>query len=186
MKLRIRYIFLLIIVSTTFNSLISQDNIDSILYWDNCNVLTWDLFNGEPWDSTDFGAASYIGIDVETSFQSGLPYLSIRTSFSPIVSWKKIPSDPLLIHEQGHFDLAEVYSRRIRKEVDQLRNSNNTNFDSYFNIYDSLYSTYRQESGKYDFETDYGKNLEIQGTWNRKLKLQLHELNMYKFKILLE
>ena len=173
--------FIILIIASSFVSSYSQIRNDTILFWQESHGLTWDEYKGKRPDSTEIGAASYIGFEIYPSLIKDLPSITIRTSFFPYKSWKKYPTDLLLIHEQGHFDLAEVYSRKIRKKFICLQEKDCKDFNKYYEVYDELHVEYKEASSKYDLETNFGRNYENQLQWKRKISSQLIELNDYKF-----
>ncbi|HEV2425254.1 MAG TPA: hypothetical protein VGZ29_10545 [Terriglobia bacterium] len=90
------------------------------LTWTQHPKLTWDDFRGRPPQS-----AAYPSAESDTGFRfvlvcrSGLLDVEAVAFFSPGGSWVK-PNDrnaELLRHEQGHFDLAELYALKLRRAV---------------------------------------------------------------------
>jgi predicted secreted Zn-dependent protease len=79
----------------------------------------------------------------------------------------------LLEHEQLHFDISEVYARRLRKEFALSRLN-------YFNlkkqsekIFNVVYKTYIQRQKDYENETDFSLNKQMQIVWKNTIKEEL-------------
>jgi predicted secreted Zn-dependent protease len=89
----------------------------------------------------------------------------------------------VLRHEQKHFDIVELYARKLRK----LINANNYSSAIELTIKsDSLYAIIDKEmdvyQDKYDDETDGSMNGEQQRAWEKKITNEISELEAYKNK----
>jgi hypothetical protein len=103
--------------------------------------------------------------------------------FLPRESWVKpdvvadsTKSARMLRHEQTHFDLTEVFVRRLRKSfVDLYQPCRRTTADL-----DTLVTGYLQaekaEQQRYDAETSHGLVASAQATWDHQVASQLTEL----------
>ena len=79
-----------------------------------------------------------------------------------------------LDHEQGHFDIAEIYARKIRSEVAR-QIITKSDFDSKFKLlYDRIYQEYQKFQVKYDQETNRGLNLNKQQEYREMINRQLN------------
>lgn len=94
--------------------------------------------------------------------------------FIPDQSWVKstMKNDYVLAHEQLHFDIAEIYARKLRQ---QLSEKVKTCKDA--SIADKLYSKTISEldlyQDRYDRETRHGMNEEQQASWSKSIQAQL-------------
>jgi len=83
----------------------------------------------------------------------------------------------VLAHEQNHFDIVELFARRLRKQVGAM---------VFLNLKDAqkkvetMYSIASKEmdlyQDKYDTETDGSMNGDGQRKWNKKIADELSEL----------
>ncbi|MGH7821023.1 MAG: DUF922 domain-containing protein, partial [Candidatus Binatia bacterium] len=110
--------------------------------------------------------------DAPGSFHAGA-----RAVFLPDQSWARAaPSSALLAHEQGHFDLAEVYARRLRdrlrKEVAPLCPGSAAAAAAQ-RIYDEVLDAAEAESLRYDSETAHGQRLDEQRRWRKRISAEL-------------
>ncbi len=87
--------------------------------------------------------------------------------------------DDVLEHEQLHFDICELFGRKLYKEIIVLQNSNRLN-EKYINrLYDRIEKEYSAYQDKYDEETNHSINRTEQANWNRKIKKELARLSIY-------
>jgi hypothetical protein len=176
MKVKFKIILILSIIFVSFGNTGSEDEI----IWDRNNKLSWDNFNGiPPKDSLNFDALTYYGYKYSLKTINNLlisfnSYLFFRKN----KSWVRIKTPSLLNHEQGHFDIAEVYMRKFRKEVytnmDKIKSISDC--DKIFNE-----STFKLDSMQriYDIQTDYSRNQGGQQKWNDSIKVWLDRYKEY-------
>ncbi len=93
--------------------------------WTANRKLTWEDFKGNPktFTNSNTAAETYCGFGFQTNRVTMFKNAKIFTlnSFNTNLSWirpdQKNSAD-LLEHEQGHFDLCEVYTRQLRKKLE--------------------------------------------------------------------
>ena len=106
--------------------------------------------------------------------------LNVLTTFRKRSSWVRDTIDMrLLEHERIHFDIAELYARKIRKGFQQ-RDSHRTLSDVYALI-DSLLTEGDQYQRQYDQETFYGRSNTQQGHWKQQVDAELKRLDEFTF-----
>jgi len=107
---------------------------------------------------------------------------NIETIFNEDKSWKdaKRINDYYLLHEQKHFDIAEIFARKLRKEVkEKIKNS--SDFDKYFKgIYNTISNDYRNFQITYDKVTEHGINKEKQAEYNELISSELENLKNFR------
>lgn len=83
-----------------------------------------------------------------------------------------------LNHEQRHFDIAEIYSRKFKASIP------NEISENYSNVLDSLYimqyDSFCLTTKKYDIETEHGSNDSMQVVWNKTIDSILNKYSGYK------
>jgi uncharacterized protein DUF922 len=139
--------------------------------WNEHNKLSWSDFRGEVKAANDeSAAATHCGIGFRTGVNvpGKKPEVTVYNTFYANKSWvrKDAKISSILTHEQGHFDLCEIYTRKLRNRM--------TNFD--FNvsdvkqallaIYSEISSEYESRQQAYERETTHGTNLEQQKRWS--------------------
>jgi len=110
-----------------------------------------------------------VEVDALRCAADGSSGVRVRAVFFPERSWVRGDRvDTLLAHEQGHFDLAEVYARRLRerlrKEVAAACRSS-APAAALQRIYDDVLDEAERESARYDADTDHGRRPEAQRQW---------------------
>lgn len=186
--------FLACLCSSIFlgkNCLIAQayEDIDvgGVIYWDEDIKLKWSDFQGKP-DSlaTYVGSATAVTmaqIRSEAYWEDDLPNFKVVNRFVKSKSWvvDSTTSSPFaLAHEQLHFDIAEIYTRKIRKGVAELRKSGNSDMDDYVGLIQKLMDARNKENALYDRETAHSIIDFKQEEWNEKIAKELKKLKEYK------
>src|SRR5579871_6965376 len=85
--------------------------------WDSATRLTWADFRGKADNNSSFSASTASGIVYKFSMDGEGYSDSITAVFYPNESWVRIRDDKYLIHEQGHFDITEIFARKLRKRL---------------------------------------------------------------------
>lgn len=103
-------------------------------------------------------------------------------------SWvnRNSKTDALLLHEQGLFDLTEVYARRMSKFTMEYIRSEGPNM-TYNSLLQEVRKIYKEQNNllfleqqRYNTETRNGKDTEAQDNWSTKIRSQLVTLEKYK------
>lgn len=110
----------------------------------------------------------------------GYSYRTIHY-FSRKLSWKKDTiSELLLRHEQGHFDISEIYARKMRKVIDELENNKVKERKQYSNAIKKYNNEMKHTHKLYDKETYYGASGEYQEKWDNWISNELLKLKNYE------
>lgn len=173
----------LIVFAFTLPVLNSFQIDDNILLWKEDRLLTWDYFNGKP--EKRFAAASthYNILKSLLKENNKSATVKIEAVFLKNHSWKRKNwiNDEVLEHEQKHFDIVELYSRKLRKAIKEKLYKN---FNDLENSVNELYKKYEEEmdvyQDKYDEETDGSMNGKQQRAWEKKIIQEIKALDLYK------
>jgi hypothetical protein len=90
------------------------------LTWAQHPALGWDDFKGRARRNTgEPSAVTDTGFRVQLECREGALDIRVEVEFYSNSSWVKAgrKSVELLRHEQGHFDITELYARRMRKAI---------------------------------------------------------------------
>ncbi|MDB5159521.1 MAG: hypothetical protein JWR50_4228 [Mucilaginibacter sp.] len=149
--------------------------------WQQDRPLTWNDFNGRPDYQSRYGAVSYWNIVYNYSPEyrdcSYIINFKIRNLFDKNASWERRDgeSDYLLGHEQLHFDISEIFTRKLAAAFQSAVFTSN-----YKAEIDEIYSKIWAECGamqvKYDSEAEHGSNKNMQLRWQLFVFLQLKAL----------
>lgn len=172
--------------------LIAQENVHqpdgSIIPWKSSVRLSWNDFQCEEEPEVYARAMTGYKIDIfplevmvdEFGRIQGYEKLTVKAQFYKNHSWTSTQNVFLLEHEQLHFDIAELYARKIRKRFAELKSVEETRFSEYQENYSLLWSQCRNYQRLYDKETESGQNLKVNQEWNQRIFEELEELNTYE------
>lgn len=158
--------------------ILNQDK-DTLIFWSKKRKLTWNDFKEVKKDTifTDL-AESYTEIKmIPYLFKPNVYSYKVFACFHKNKSFTNNTSDYLLNHEQLHFDITELFARKIRKEI-QIQESKSSYVD-YLSIYKKEHKAYRLYQNLYDAETFHSTNFEKQKKWEISIDNQLEELKGY-------
>lgn len=175
-------VLLLPFLSTFFFPATSSTKTADEIVWNSARKLSWDDFRCAPLGGRLTGAATYASIKavprVVNSWNNKLD-VEVKAIFRCDKSWAKEQaktSDYLLNHEQRHFDIAEIFARKIRQELDEYR----ITAKNYQGIKKAVIEKWFQEYDAYDRSYDkftvHGLNSERQEQWNQDIDEQLANL----------
>lgn len=96
--------------------MLSQD-LDAVIIWTKNYKLSWNDFLGKNFRFKDNTAAnSSLKLHFIPSYNNkGVYSYTIIPVFNRLTSWTISRSPELLNHEQTHFDILEIFARKIRK-----------------------------------------------------------------------
>ena len=170
--------FLILLFTLSYYISFGQNQI----VWEEKRPLSWTDYHGTPDSKSQFKAYTSSGIDFKTEMTNGVLSINVRAYFSQTDSWFKPDhrNNRLLIHEQLHFDITELYARKMRLRLSELT-INPENFNT---VVPALYKGLMKEmidyQKKYDLETQHGISNEKQSEWERSVNKELENLNSYK------
>lgn len=146
--------------------------------WSDHTKLTWEDFKGEvnaPREES--AAATYCSIGFKTIVPApdSLPEIVVYNAFYVNKSWvrsdAKIPS--ILDHEQGHFDLCEIYTRKFKDHVSSFKLNSNAAKQQLLDAYADLSKEYEARQQAYEEETAHGTNMAEQKRWQDMIAREL-------------
>lgn len=159
-----------------------SSEVGTFIKWSKESKIKWEDFQGKSIENTSLAAASVTGIMYSVFSASFERYVyEVNASFNKKYSWAwQEKSDAYgLAHEQGHFDIAEIYTRKFRKELSQNRYTYPQIEDQIFMLYNKYLDSLNLQQDTYDTETLNSMNVEKQKLWNEKIKTDLKSLEKY-------
>ncbi len=142
--------------------------------WDEDIRLTWADFKGKVPPAEESAATTASGISY--SYSANLLHHEVKLDFKvnayfyPNESWyrPKLCNENTLAHEQLHFDITEVFARKMREKL--LRTSFSDDVKAEVRkIYKDILVELQQYQEQYDWETNFSRNREKQLEWNQKI-----------------
>lgn len=171
---------------------------DNFILWQENKKLKIQDFKADNKDTIKVNRQQFLGaisaIRIEySSFQrnkNSVPDFSIKTYFDPNESWMLLKNDYVLQHEQIHFDLTELYARKMRKSVESLRQKNVTNISIYRKKIQRWNAMKEKASNQFDADNqDYyikiGQKILFQKNpkqeaWKKKVDRELFQYSLFK------
>ncbi len=168
-----------VILLSWFLSATGQGKNEELIQWNEDQKLTWADYKGKVQTGSDAAAstATYLGIEYNFN-KNGFGY-KITCSFSKTKSWGSHKTDYILGHEQGHFDIAEIFARKLNKQMSEYVFNKNTFKADLKNIYMKLTAEKDDFQNQYDKETNHSINQEKQAEWLKKIREELKALNAF-------
>jgi hypothetical protein len=172
----------------------------SLVEWSDGRKLAVKDFRGKIPSRAPEASLSWVAIEAAWECQEGKASSQARAVFDPNRSWWKDPlpnlwqtvdalsllaesaardngSRALLAHEQLHFDMTEVWARRIREKFKTLPSFCRIpggpvpfdQFDQFKKAVGDMEQEWQQEQQRYDKETDHGADAARQRAWAQKV-----------------
>lgn len=152
---------------------------ESRLIWTD-DRLTWSDFRAQP-DHSSFGAArTAVTISARPFRKNRKLEYHVGAYFLKDHSWCKSKSTNLLNHEQGHFDLAELYARKIRQKIQELQQSKVKDYRVYNKAIQVILDESTAVDRRYDRETLNGSILKKQIEWDLGVHRELEALSRFR------
>lgn len=151
------------------------------LLWQTDRKLQWNDFKGQPKYWSNFAAQTVTTIEQSYTCDADNFKLTLIAKFNKSKSWTKTSkSKRILAHEQKHFDLTELYARKMRKTYQELTAPCQMGTAALNKIYNDLFEELRQLQILYDVETDHGLKTKAQQQWDDFIALGLNKYSKYK------
>lgn len=148
--------------------------------WNEDYKLTWGDFMGTPKMHSDFVAQTVSVIEQSYTCNHGEFQFDIKAKFNRERSWTKTyRNKEVLLHEQKHFDLTEIYARKMRKAYLGLNDPCQYSMDDLGLIYDEYFEELKNIQNQYDAETDHGLKKQRQLEWNAMIERKLRSLDEF-------
>lgn len=150
--------------------------------WSSQTRLTWKDFKGTI--PPDASAAATTASGISYKYSANLLHHEVKIDaevtafFYPNESWYKPNecNDHILSHEQLHFDIAELFARKMRNRLNNTSFSDNVKAEIR-DIYQETLQELSDLQEKYDWETDFSRNREGQLRWKSQIAEALEKIN---------
>lgn len=175
------FILLLLVSTSFFGQKKTQDTITYRKY----KTLKWIDFKGEVPDNSSFSASVSSGMSYKWSYSTSAGIIDFRYAVEAKLyrhlSWTiyKTGKEEVLKHEQLHFDITELFTRKFRKALDEYVVKRNIRKDV-ANIYSRIEKERIEMQLLYDKETNHSLNKESQLAWEEKVSRSLTEYEEYE------
>src|SRR5690606_17898498 len=119
-----------------------------------------------------FKAVTVVELKYNITWEDDLPNIFVSNCFNRKSSFIKERIENieyLMRHEQLHFDIAELCTRLIRKEILELRKSKIDSVSVYENVVVHGLAKLDSLNSLYDLETSHGISVSKQTIWQEKI-----------------
>ena len=163
----------------------AQDNPDFLL-WNSNHKLTIDDFGIKK--SNSKSGLSFAQFTIEHNV-SGLDFMTkkfnkkVKNSIIKSASWIDTTQNVELSlkYQQTLFDIAEIYTRKFRKELQENRKQIAKGISIVNDLNAKLSSEFAKRRLQYDSETELGFDSKKQLIWDQQIKQELLELADYDY-----
>lgn len=171
-----------LITAFLFSALLCTDGHreSNSLQWDAARKLAWNDFKSTPDNNSSNAALTSSTVSFKYNYDSekGFGY-TIACLFEKNSSWGRVKTDYILSHEQGHFDIAEIFARKLNKTAKAYSFNKATARQDVPAIYQQIMKDLAAMQQQYDDETNYSRDKEEQAAWKIKIKNELDQLKAY-------
>jgi uncharacterized membrane protein YcgQ (UPF0703/DUF1980 family) len=143
--------------------------------WQEDRKLTWDDFKAAPLKIGNTAAMTTTHLGFSYSIKNGIVTYKIECRFEKNKSWGLVKNEWILKHEQGHFDIAEIFARNLNKSINEYQ-FNKSSFQKDLDaIYKSVVAEKEKYQQQYDDETDYSRIKVKQEEWLKRIEAGLKQ-----------
>ena len=175
MKNKLKLLSLFVIVSSF------QSN-NNVMVWSKTRKLTWNDFQGKISndkthevinvykESEEDAARSRVAIALYFHCEGSKANHTVRAEFEKDNSWfyPNHKTESVLSHEQLHFDIAELFARKLKTKLAAL--TNQCDKSSVGKVYQTNDDAFVEFAKQYDIETSHGVNKQKQNEWESKIQ----------------
>lgn len=160
-----------------------QTNHRNKIGWKADRPLTWDDFKVKSDNRSGMKAMTDSGIAIWFDCSNRDQPIAVKCFFDNRKSWTKAPdNESLLEHEQLHFDITELFTRKLRKKLAKLADPCGNDSHKVQGIYDRNFEEMNSYQRRYDKETEHSVDEKAQKEWEEKVERELLELNQFASK----
>ena len=151
------------------------------LEWRADQPLTWSDFKGPVDGETEMLAMTKSKLKYSWQCDDNGFSFTVLARFDRGKSWKKSGevSDRILAHEQLHFDITDLYARKMRQFAEKLENPCKLTVEEMKEKLMVLQIEWDDRQKQYDRETDHSLKRDVQEKWADMVAYELKVLQKY-------
>jgi len=146
---------------------------ENIIPWSTSRKLVWADFKASPDGTSSNAALTNAKIVFNYGHNGKILKFNVRCGFDKNKSWARIKNDYILEHEQKHFDIAELYARKLYKALTEYQFKEKTVDKDLNAIYQKVMQEHFTTQAEYDSQTDHSLKQEEQKKWDEKIEQEL-------------
>ncbi|HUQ96965.1 MAG TPA: DUF922 domain-containing protein [Chitinophagaceae bacterium] len=152
---------------------------DEYIPWVTTTRLSWDDFLCAPKRNTDAVASTSTALGMAYQIKGGKLFYQVSCKFSKQKSWGLVKTPYILAHEQGHFDITEIFTRKLYQALKGYRLQPATFQKDINAIYEAIVQAKEAFQAAYDGETDHSRNKRKQEEWLERIDTLLEDTQPY-------
>ena len=171
-------VLMLLTISVTCFSQKKTKILEDTILWNADYQLTKDDFKAVA--KKGYAGYAVTIIYLYTKETDGEMQFVVEALFSKSKSALAINSEYGIKHERGHFDICEIYARKLRQRMLKKNFMKVKNIKSEINeMYNQINTELKEAQDKYDQQTEHSMNMAQQKSWEDKISKDLHLLDEY-------
>lgn len=148
--------------------------------WGETRKLVWEDFKASPKKDGDVAALTATHLGFSYQVVNGTISYKIDCRFEKDKSWGLVKNDWILKHEQGHFDIAEIFARKLYQAISEYKFKKRSFQKDLNAIYQKIVDEKEIYQQQYDDETDFSRNKKNQEEWLKKITGILSDTKQWK------
>ena len=148
------------------------------LNWKADRKLEWSDFKDQPQQNASLMARINWNITYKYKLKSSGITFTVRCFIDRNKSWVKENAKTAMVleHQQLHFDIAELYARKLRKRFDEYTFDKKKFDEKIKMIFQEVLTACKHTQEEYEKETEQGRNRSAQERWNQEINSELEKL----------
>jgi Bacterial protein of unknown function (DUF922) len=156
-----------------------KDDDGELIPWTPYRRLSWNDYLCEPTRGTDAVASTSTSLGLSYQIVDDRLTYHITCGFSKEKSWGLLKTEYILAHEQGHFDITEIFARKLNEALQDYHLNPRTFKRDIGDIYQSIVKEKEDYQEMYDGETDHSRNHKLQVEWLDRVHTLLQDSQDY-------
>lgn len=179
------FCFLLIMGTLSVNGQIVVSENDTLILWKKERSLKWEDFQGEKVKPKSIYVVHQVagtGTIIKYFYKldkNGEPFPYPLCYFDKSRSWSISNDSEMLMHEQIHFDIEELFVRKIRKEFTKLKKEGVTDSHVYSEYASKMLDECSNVQDRYDNEVHF--DIIKLKEWRTNIDKELETLKDFEF-----
>ena len=167
-----------VFISTAFTFPDNYQDPDDLIFWKENRKLTWDDFLSNSDSKSEKKAHSEIVIDIiNVHLENDIPKYEIGCFFVKSKSWIRDCAERNLQQQQLHYDINELYTRKIRKAFDSLNVLKIVDGGGYQEIFEAY--LVKNQLRNSQCHAEITKDAKRQKRWSKTISAEIRQLDAY-------
>ncbi len=147
--------------------------------WGTERRLSWEDYLCEPKLNSDAVASTSTSLGIAYQVKDSRLSYHISCDFSKTKSWGLLKTDYILMHEQGHFDITEIFARKLYEALQHYQYNRKSFKKDVNEIYQSVVKEKEDFQQMYDEQSDHSRKRKWQYQWLDKIQQLLQQTEPY-------